>query len=35
MRGIYKKMVEKKEYQDFEAWLLDMVRSGVFEEIME
>lgn len=35
MRGIYKKLVEKKEYQDFEAWLLDMVRSGVFEEIME
>lgn len=35
MRVIYKKLVEKKEYQDFEAWLLDMVRSGVFEEIME
>lgn len=35
MRGIYKNLVEKKEYQDFEAWLLDMVRSGVFEEIME
>mgnify|MGYP000009477334 FL=1 len=32
---IYKKLVEKKEYQDFEAWLLDMVRSGVFKEIMK
>ena len=35
MRWRYKKLVDKKEYQDFEAWLLDMVRSGVFEEIME
>ena len=25
--------VNKKEYPDFEYWMYDMIKSGVFEEI--
>lgn len=32
MKNIYTKEVNKKEYPDFETWLYDMVKSGVFEE---
>lgn len=33
MKNIYKLIVNKKEYQDFECWLFDMIKSGVFVEI--
>lgn len=31
MEIVYKKMVNKKEYPDFNIWIKDMLRSGVFE----
>lgn len=30
-REIYSPSVDHNEYPDFECWLIDMVRSGVFE----
>ena len=32
MEEIYADMVNKTEYPDFESWLFDMIKSGVFEE---
>lgn len=31
MHEVYRDMVDKDEYQDFTSWLLDMLKSGVFE----
>lgn len=33
MQTLYKKEVNKEEYVDFETWLFDMLKSGVFEEV--
>lgn len=30
MRGMYNAIVSKKEYPDFDCWLVDMLKSGVF-----
>lgn len=35
MRDIYNTMSDKTEYADFEIWLHDMLKSGVFEETTE
>lgn len=33
MHEVYRDMADKKEYQDFEAWLYDMLKSDVFHVI--
>jgi len=33
MQEVYRDLADKKEYPDFEEWLIDMVKSGVFEEV--
>ena len=33
IQKLYKEEVNKKEYPDFEIWLHDMLKSGVFETI--
>lgn len=33
MKEVYRDMVDQDEYPDFKCWLLDMLRSGVFEEV--
>lgn len=33
MREVYRDSVDKTEYQDFESWLYDMIKSGVFRII--
>lgn len=33
MREVYRDMTDKTEYQDFESWLYDMIKSGVFRII--
>lgn len=33
MQALYIAKVDKEEYPDFETWLYDMVKSGVFEEV--
>ena len=30
MHEAYRDLVDKTEYQDFESWLYDMIKSGVF-----
>lgn len=30
IREVYRDIVDKTEYQDFESWLYDMIKSGVF-----
>ena len=30
MHEVYKDLADKEEYQDFETWLYDMIKSGVF-----
>lgn len=35
MQKIYTKQVNKEEYPDYESWLHDMLKSGVFEEVKE
>lgn len=32
MEEIYRDMADKEEYPDFQTWLHDMLKSGVFEE---
>lgn len=34
IKEVYRDMANKKEYETFEDWLFDMLRSGVFEEII-
>lgn len=33
MHKVYRNSVDKTEYQDFESWLYDMIKSGVFRII--
>lgn len=33
MKEIYRNMADKNEYLDFECWFIDMLKSGVFEEV--
>lgn len=33
MHEVYRDLVDKTEYQDFESWLYDMIKSGVFRII--
>lgn len=33
MHDVYRDMADKTEYQDFESWLYDMIKSGVFRII--
>lgn len=33
MHEVYRDMVHKKEYLDFDCWLTDMLKSGVFKEV--
>ena len=33
MYEVYRDLVDKTEYQDFESWLYDMIKSGVFRII--
>ena len=33
MQGLYIVKVDKSEYPDFETWLFDMLKSGVFKEV--
>ena len=35
MHEVYQDLVDKKEYQDFEAWLYDMLKSDVFHIIIK
>ena len=35
MHEVYRHMVDKAEYPDFECWFTDMLKSGVFEKIEE
>lgn len=32
MKEVYRDMADKIEYQTFDIWLADMLRSGVFQE---
>ena len=32
MHEVYRDLVDKAEYPDFECWKMDMLKSGVFEE---
>lgn len=33
MHEVYRDLADKGEYPDFEIWLSDMLKSGVFEEV--
>ena len=33
IQEVYRDLADKKEYPDFECWLADMLKSGVFEEM--
>lgn len=33
IKEVYRDLADKNEYPDFETWLIDMLRSGVFKEI--
>ena len=35
MHEIYRDIADKNEYPDFEAWIIDMLKNGVFEEVKE
>ena len=35
MHEVYRDMANKTEYPDFKCWFIDMLKSGVFEEIKE
>lgn len=32
MKEVYRDLADKTEYQTFDIWLLDMIKSGVFEK---
>lgn len=32
MEEVYRDMADKEEYPDFQTWLHDMLKSGVFEQ---
>ena len=33
IKEVYRDMADKVEYPDFECWISDMLKSGVFEEV--
>lgn len=33
MHKVYRDLADKTEYSDFGCWLLDMLKSGVFEKV--
>lgn len=33
MYEVYRDLADKEEYPNFECWLADMLKSGVFEEV--
>ena len=33
IKEVYRDMADKSEYQTFDIWLADMLKSGVFEEV--
>ena len=33
MHEVYRDLADKEEYPDFTGWLIDMLRSGVFEKL--
>lgn len=33
MKEVYRDLANKEEYPDFECWIADMLKSGVFEEV--
>lgn len=33
MREVYRDIVDKTEYPDFECWKIDMLKSGVFQRV--
>ena len=33
LHEVYRDLVDKEEYQDFDCWFTDMLKSGVFETI--
>lgn len=33
MKEVYRDITDKDEYQEFDIWLTDMLKSGVFEEV--
>ncbi len=32
MQEVYRDLVDKQEYPDFDGWFTDMLKSGVFEK---
>ena len=35
MTEVYRDLADKKEYPDFNIWMIDMLKSGVFEEVKD
>lgn len=35
IKEVYRDLADKEEYADFEIWMHDMLKSGVFEEVKE
>lgn len=35
MPEVYRDLADKREYPEFDIWLHDMLKSGVFEEMKE
>ena len=33
MKEVYRDLADRTEYPDYECWLADMLKSGVFEEL--
>lgn len=33
MHEVYRDLADKNEYPDFTIWMIDMLKSGVFEEV--
>ena len=33
MKEVYRDLADRTEYPDYECWLTDMLKSGVFEEL--
>ena len=33
MYEVYRDLADKNEYPDFETWMIDMLKSGVFKEV--
>lgn len=35
MKEVYRDLADKKEYPDINIWMIDMLKSGVFEEVKD